>query len=165
MKKAEKLLGSEIVVRCLEELGVEHVFSFPGGVVIPLFDAQMCIRDSYKSMEFVGEGVSSLTMDDRFTIANMAIEAGGKNGIFPVDDKTIEYMKEHSTKEYKAFEADADAEYDAVYDISLADIKSTVAFPHLPENTKTVDEITEPVKIDQVVIGSCTCLLYTSRCV
>lgn len=110
----------------------------------------------YKSMEFAGEGVSSLTMDDRFTIANMAIEAGGKNGIFPVDDKTIEYMKEHSTKEYKAFEADADAEYDAVYDINLADIKSTVAFPHLPENTKTVDEITEPVKIDQVVIGSCT---------
>ena len=110
----------------------------------------------YKSMEFAGEGMSSLTMDDRFTIANMAIEAGGKNGIFPVDDKTIEYMKEHSTKEYKAFEADADAEYDAVYDINLADIKSTVAFPHLPENTKTVDEITEPVKIDQVVIGSCT---------
>ena len=110
----------------------------------------------YKSMEFTGEGVANLTMDDRFTIANMAIEAGGKNGIFPVDDQTIEYMKEHSDKTYKTFEADEDAVYDQTYEIDLAEIKSTVAFPHLPENTKTIDEIEEPVKIDQVVIGSCT---------
>lgn len=110
----------------------------------------------YKSMEFAGEGVKNLTMDDRFTIANMAIEAGGKNGIFPVDERTIEYMNEHSTKEYTVYEADEDAEYDAVYDIDLSTLRSTVAFPHLPENTKTIDEITEPVKIDQVVIGSCT---------
>ncbi len=109
----------------------------------------------YKSMEFTGEGVASLSMDDRFTIANMAIEAGAKNGIFPVDDLTIAYMKEHSTKEYTAYEADADAVYDETYVIDLSGIKPTVAFPHLPENTKTVDEAGE-VKIDQVVIGSCT---------
>jgi 3-isopropylmalate/(R)-2-methylmalate dehydratase large subunit len=110
----------------------------------------------YKSMEFVGEGIQYLTMDDRFTIANMAIEAGGKNGIFPVDDLAIQYMKEHSKKEYKIFEADADAVYDEEYTIDLSTLKSTVAFPHLPENTKTVDEITEDVYVDQVVIGSCT---------
>ncbi len=109
----------------------------------------------YKSMEFAGEGVHELSMDDRFTIANMAIEAGAKNGIFPVDDKTIAYMKEHSNKEYTAFEADEDAVYDEVYDINLSELKSTVAFPHLPENTHTIDEI-EEIKIDQVVIGSCT---------
>ena len=95
-------------------------------------------------------------MDDRFTIANMAIEAGGKNGIFPVDEKTIAYMKEHSKREYKIYEADPDAEYDEEYTIDLSELKSTVAFPHLPENTKTIDEITDPVEIDQVVIGSCT---------
>ncbi|MEG0075031.1 MAG: 3-isopropylmalate dehydratase large subunit [Eubacterium sp.] len=110
----------------------------------------------YESMEFAGEGVSNLTMDDRFTIANMAIEAGGKNGIFPVDEQTIAYMKEHSTKEYTVYEADDDAKYAEVFEIDLSTIKSTVAFPHLPENTKTIDEITEPVVIDQVVIGSCT---------
>lgn len=110
----------------------------------------------YKSMEFVGEGIKNLTMDDRFTIANMAIEAGAKNGIFPVDDLTKEYLKEHSTREYKVFEADADAEYDEEYTIDLSKLKSTVAFPHLPENTHTVDEIKEQIKIDQVVIGSCT---------
>ena len=110
----------------------------------------------YKSMEFVGEGVKSLTMDDRFTIANMAIEAGGKNGIFPVDDLAIAYMKEHSKREYKVYEADADAVYDEEYTINLNELRPTIAFPHLPENTKTIDEITEPVKIDQVVIGSCT---------
>ena len=110
----------------------------------------------YKSMEFVGPGVANLTMDDRFTIANMAIEAGGKNGIFPVDEQTLAYIKEHSEKPYTVYEADDDAEYDAVYDIDLSELKPTVAFPHLPENTKTVDEIKEPVKIDQVVIGSCT---------
>lgn len=109
----------------------------------------------YKSMEFVGDGIKYLTIDDRFSIANMAIEAGAKNGIFPVDDIAIEYMKEHSTKEYKVYEADEDAEYDEVYDIDLSTIRPTVAFPHLPENTKTIDEVGE-VKIDQVVIGSCT---------
>ncbi len=109
----------------------------------------------YKSMEFVGEGVANLTMDDRFTIANMAIEAGGKNGIFPVDDLAIAYMKEHSNREFKIFEADADAVYDEEYTIDLSTLKSTVAFPHLPENTHTIDKI-EDIAIDQVVIGSCT---------
>ena len=108
----------------------------------------------YKSMEFVGDGIANLSMDDRFTIANMAIEAGGKNGIFPVDEKA--YMKEHSTKKYTIYEADPDAEYDEEYTIDLSTLKPTIAFPHLPENTKTIDEITEEVKIDQVVIGSCT---------
>lgn len=110
----------------------------------------------YKSMEFVGEGIKNLTMDDRFTIANMAIEAGAKNGIFPVDDLAVAYMKEHSKREYTIYEADADAEYDEEYTIDLSTLKSTVAFPHLPENTKTIDEITDEIKIDQVVIGSCT---------
>ena len=110
----------------------------------------------YKSMEFVGEGIANLTMDDRFTIANMAIEAGGKNGIFPVDDLAIQYMKEHSTKTYTIYEADEDAVYDEEYTIDLGALRPTIAFPHLPENTKTIDEITEDVVIDQVVIGSCT---------
>ncbi len=109
----------------------------------------------YKSLEFTGEGVASLGMDDRFTIANMAIEAGAKNGIFPVDDQTIAYMKEHSKKEYTIYEADADAQYDQVITIDLGSLEPTVAFPHLPENTKTVKESGD-VKIDQVVIGSCT---------
>lgn len=109
----------------------------------------------YKSMEFVGDGIAELSMDDRFTIANMAIEAGAKNGIFPVDDKTIAYMEEHSKKEYKIYEADEDAEYDEVYTIDLSELEPTVAFPHLPENTRVVKEAGE-VKIDQVVIGSCT---------
>jgi len=109
----------------------------------------------YKSMEFVGDGIKYLSMDDRFTMANMAIEAGGKNGIFPVDDQTLDYIKEHSDREPKVFTADADAIYDETYIIDLSEIKPTVAFPHLPENTKTIDEIPE-VKIDQVVIGSCT---------
>ena len=109
----------------------------------------------YKSMEFTGEGIAHLSMDDRFSIANMAIEAGAKNGIFPVDEQTIAYMKEHSQKEYTVYEADADAVYDAVYTIDLSGLKPTVAFPHLPENTKTVEDAGE-VKIDQVVIGSCT---------
>ena len=110
----------------------------------------------YKSMEFTGEGVANLSMDDRFTIANMAIEAGGKNGIFPVDEKAIEYIKEHSGREYKIYEADEDAQYDEEYTIDLSQLKHTVAFPHLPENTKTIDEINEDVIVDQVVIGSCT---------
>ena len=109
----------------------------------------------YKSMEFTGPGVASLSMDDRLCIANMAIEAGGKNGIFPVDDVTREYMKGRVNREYQVYEADEDAEYDAVYDIDLSLLKPTVAFPHLPENTKTIDQVGE-VKIDQVVIGSCT---------
>lgn len=110
----------------------------------------------YKSMEFTGDGIAGLTMDDRFTIANMAIEAGGKNGIFPVDDLAKAYMKEHSKKEYTIYEADEDAVYDEIYSIDLSTIRPTIAFPHLPENTKTIDEITEDIVIDQVVIGSCT---------
>ena len=109
----------------------------------------------YKSMEFVGDGIEHLSMDDRFTICNMAIEAGGKNGIFPVDEKTIEYIKEHSNKPYTVYEADEDAEYEAVYTIDLSTLKSTVSFPHLPENTKEIGTF-DDVKIDQVVIGSCT---------
>ncbi len=112
----------------------------------------------YKSMEFVGEGVANLTMDDRFTIANMAIEAGGKNGIFPVDDLAKKYMEEHSTRSYTVYEADEDAVYDEEYTIDLSELRPTVSFPHLPENTHTIDEIHEmdDIVIDQVVIGSCT---------
>ena len=109
----------------------------------------------YQSMEFVGDGLQYLTMDDRFTIANMAIEAGGKNGIFPVDDKTFEYISEHSDRKPVVYEADPDAEYTAEYTIDLSQLRPTVSFPHLPENTKTVDEAGD-VEIDQVVIGSCT---------
>lgn len=109
----------------------------------------------YKSMEFAGDGVKNLTMDDRLCVANMAIEAGGKNGIFPVDDVTLAYIAEHSTRKPVIYEADEDAPYDAVYNIDLSTIRPTVAFPHLPSNTKTVDEAGE-VAIDQVVIGSCT---------
>ncbi|MBR6046430.1 MAG: 3-isopropylmalate dehydratase large subunit [Ruminococcus sp.] len=109
----------------------------------------------YKSMEFSGEGLKNLTMEDRLCMANMAIEAGAKNGIFAVDEVTLDYIKDKVTKEYKIYEADPDAEYDAVYDIDLSQIKPTVAFPHLPENARTFDQIDE-VKIDQVVIGSCT---------
>ena len=109
----------------------------------------------YRSMECVGEGIQYLTMDDRFTIANMAIEGGAKNGIFPVDDLTRAYMKEHSSRPFVEYVADEDAEYDEEYTIDLSTLKSTIAFPHLPENTKTIDEVGE-VKIDQVVIGSCT---------
>ena len=109
----------------------------------------------YKSMEFVGEGVKELTVYDRLTISNMAIEAGAKNGIFEVDEQTIDYVKARSNREFVAYKADEDAVYDETYEIDLSSIKPTVAFPHLPENTKTFDEIGE-VKIDQVVIGSCT---------
>ncbi len=109
----------------------------------------------YKSMEFVGEGLKNLSMDSRFTMANMAIEAGAKNGIFTVDEKTLEYVKEHSTKPYTVYEADPDAVYDAVYEIDLASIRPTVSFPHLPDNTRTIDEVGD-VAVDQVVIGSCT---------
>jgi 3-isopropylmalate/(R)-2-methylmalate dehydratase large subunit len=109
----------------------------------------------YKSMEFMGEGLEHLSMDDRFAMANMAIEAGGKNGIFMVDEKTIEYIKEHSQKEYTVYRPDEDAEYEKTYEIDLSEIRPTVAFPHLPDNTRTIDEVGE-VKVDQVVIGSCT---------
>ena len=110
----------------------------------------------YKSMEFSGEGLSSLSMDDRLCMANMAIEAGAKNGIFQVDDVVLDYVKDKVHRDFQVYEADPDAEYEKVYDIDLSQIKPTVAFPHLPENTKTVEEIKEPVAIDQVVIGSCT---------
>ena len=111
----------------------------------------------YKSMEFSGEGMRNLSMDSRLCMANMAIEAGAKNGIFAVDELTLDYCKKHSKKKPVVYEADPDAVYDAEYTIDLATIKPTVAFPHLPENTKTVDEIGEKeIKIDQVVIGSCT---------
>ena len=109
----------------------------------------------YKSMEFMGEGLKNLSMDDRFAMANMAIEAGGKNGIFMVDEKTIQYIKDHSVKEYTVYEPDPDAVYDETYVIDLSTLRPTVSFPHLPENTRTIDEVGD-VKIDQVVIGSCT---------
>lgn len=109
----------------------------------------------YKSMEFVGEGIRNLSMDDRFTICNMAIEAGGKNGIFPVDELAVEYMKEHSKREFTVYQADEDAEYDETYVIDLSELKPTVSFPHLPSNTRTIDQVGE-VKVDQAVIGSCT---------
>ena len=115
----------------------------------------------YKSMEFMGEGLGSLSIDDRFTMANMAIEAGAKNGIFMVDEKTLKYIEEHKNenpelkKEMKIFAPDEDAEYDETYNINLSEIRPTVAFPHLPENTRSIDEVGD-IKIDQVVIGSCT---------
>ena len=109
----------------------------------------------YKSMEFVGEGIKTLSMDDRFTICNMAIEAGGKNGIFPVDELAVEYMKEHSNRAFTVYEADEDAEYDETYVIDLSQLKPTVSFPHLPSNTRNIDQVGD-VKVDQAVIGSCT---------
>ncbi len=109
----------------------------------------------YQSMEYTGEGVAELSMDDRFTIANMAIEAGAKNGIFEVDEKTLEYVKEHSNKDYTVYKADEDAEYNRVIEINLSELRPTVAFPHLPENTRTIDEVGD-IPVDQVVIGSCT---------
>ena len=135
-KPSEWVSGKDVILHIIGMIGVDGAL--------------------YKSMEFTGDGIANLSMDDRFTIANMAIEAGGKNGIFPVDDLAIAYMKEHSTREYKIYEADADAVYDEEYTVDLSALRPTVAFPHLPENTKTIDEIKEDVKIDQVVIGSCT---------
>ncbi|MBQ8951029.1 MAG: 3-isopropylmalate dehydratase large subunit [Eubacterium sp.] len=137
-EKAPWISGKDLILHIIGKIGVDGA--------------------RYKSMEFTGEGVKSLTMDDRFTVSNMAIEAGAKNGIIPVDDLTIEYMKEHSTKEYTVYEADEDAEYDEVYEIDLGSLRPTVSFPHLPENTKTIDEIHAEgdIEIDQVVIGSCT---------
>ena len=135
-KPGRYVSGKDIIIHIIGKIGVDGAL--------------------YKSMEFVGEGIKYLSMDDRFTIANMAIEAGGKNGIFPVDDLTVAYMKEHSKRPYKVYEADEDAVYEQEYTIDLSTLKSTVAFPHLPENTRTIDEITEDVVIDQSVIGSCT---------
>lgn len=109
----------------------------------------------YKSMEFSGDGLANLTVEDRLCMANMAIEAGAKNGIFEVDDATLQFIRERSKREPVVYKADADAVYDQVFDIDLSTIKSTVAFPHLPENTKTIDEVGD-ITIDQVVIGSCT---------
>ena len=109
----------------------------------------------YKSIEFAGEGVASLTMDDRFTISNMAIEAGGKNGIFPVDEKTMEYINGRVKRPCEAFQADPDAVYDSEVVIDLDTLEPTVAMPHLPENTRVVSEVAG-LPIDQVVIGSCT---------
>lgn len=109
----------------------------------------------YRSMEFTGEGVKSLSIYDRLTMTNMAIEAGAKNGIFEVDDETIRYVKDHADHEGVIYRADEDAIYDETIEIDLSAIKSTVAFPHLPENTRTIDEVGE-IRIDQVVIGSCT---------
>lgn len=109
----------------------------------------------YKSLEFMGDGLASLTMEDRLCISNMAIEAGAKNGIFMVDDITREYMNGRVSRDYKVFEPDDDAEYEKTVEINLSELKPTVAFPHLPENTREIGTF-DPVKIDQVVIGSCT---------
>ena len=139
-KPAKWISGKDIILHIIGKIGVDGA--------------------RYMSMEFVGDGIRYLTMDDRFTICNMAIEAGAKNGIFPVDDLTLEYINTHVcetiNKNPKVFTADKDAIYDEVIEIDLSELKPTVAFPHLPENTKTTDEITEDIKIDQVVIGSCT---------
>lgn len=134
-KPGKYVSGKDIIIHIIGKIGVDGAL--------------------YKSMEFTGDGIQYLNMDDRFTIANMAIEAGGKNGIFPVDAVTEAYLKEHSKRDYKIYEADEDAEYDEVYTIDLSTLKSTVSFPHLPENTRTIDEVGD-VAIDQVVIGSCT---------
>ena len=109
----------------------------------------------YKSLEFAGPGVAELTMDDRFTLANMAIEAGGKNGIFPVDEKTVEYVTGRVDRPWTAYEADPDAEYESVVEIDLSALEPTVSLPHLPSNTRTISQV-KGMPIDQVVIGSCT---------
>ena len=134
-KLSPKVSGKDVILHIIGMIGVDGAL--------------------YQSMEFTGPGVGELSMDDRFTISNMAIEAGGKNGIFPVDEKTLAYEKEHGAAEGVIFEADPDAEYEKIYEINLSEIKPTVSFPHLPENAKTFDEIPE-IRIDQVVIGSCT---------
>ena len=134
-KLPEYVSGKDVILHIIGKIGVDGAL--------------------YKSMEFTGEGVAQLSMDDRFTIANMAIEAGGKNGIFPVDDKAVAYMQEHSTKTWTAYEADEDAQYDEEIIVDLSTLRPTVSFPHLPENARTIDEVGD-VKIDQAVIGSCT---------
>ncbi len=134
-KPSEWVSGKDVILHIIGMIGVDGAL--------------------YKSMEFVGDGIKNLTMDDRFTISNMAIEAGAKNGIFPVDEKTIDYIKNHSTREFKVYEADEDAVYDEEYTIDLSILRPTVSFPHIPENTRTIDEVGN-IAIDQVVIGSCT---------
>ena len=135
-KPAKWVSGKDIILHIIGMIGVDGAL--------------------YKSMEFTGDGIAHLSMDDRFTIANMAIEAGGKNGIFPVDELCLKYISEHSDRKPVVYEAEADAEYDEVIEIDLSKLEPTVAFPHLPENTKTISEINDEIKIDQVVIGSCT---------
>ena len=136
-KKSAYISGKDVILHIIGEIGVDGAL--------------------YKSLEFTGDGIKELSMDDRLCIANMAIECGAKNGIFPVDDITLEYVNGRSEREYKVFEADDDAEYDSVITVDLSTLRPTVAFPHLPENTKTIDDIApESIKIDQVVIGSCT---------
>ena len=137
-KPGKYVSGKDIILHIIGKIGVDGAL--------------------YKSMEFVGDGLSELSMDDRFTMANMAIEAGAKNGIFLVDEKAEAYMKEHSEKPYTIYTPDADAAYDEIIEIHLSEVRPTVAFPHLPGNSHTIDEIEamEPIKIDQVVIGSCT---------
>lgn len=134
-KPAKWISGKDVILHIIGKIGVDGAL--------------------YKSMEFTGDGLQYLEMDDRFTIANMAIEAGAKNGIFPVDEKTLAYVTGRTEREWKVFEADADAVYSEVIEIDMSTLKSTVAFPHLPDNTRTIDEVGD-VKIDQVVIGSCT---------
>lgn len=136
-KPAKWISGKDIILHIIGKIGVDGAL--------------------YKSMEFVGDGISYLSMDDRFTMANMAIEAGAKNGIFPADEKAVAYAKEHGAKEPVVYTADDDAVYDEVITIDLSTLRPTISYPHLPENTKTVDEaVKDHVKIDQVVIGSCT---------
>ncbi|SCY89114.1 3-isopropylmalate dehydratase large subunit [Alkaliphilus peptidifermentans] len=134
-KPAKYVSGKDVILHIIGKIGVDGAL--------------------YKSMEFAGDGLKHLSMDDRFSMANMAIEAGGKNGIFPVDEKTIEYVNNHSNKPYTVYTADDDAVYDEIYNINLSELRPTVAFPHLPDNTRTIDDVGD-VKIDQVVIGSCT---------
>jgi 3-isopropylmalate/(R)-2-methylmalate dehydratase large subunit len=134
-KPAKWVSGKDIILHIIGMIGVDGAL--------------------YKSMEFTGSGIMNLSMDDRFTMANMAIEAGAKNGIFPVDDLAVQYMKEHSKRIFKKYEADTDAVYEKIFEIDLSSLKPTVAFPHLPENTHTIDEVGD-IRIDQVVIGSCT---------
>jgi 3-isopropylmalate/(R)-2-methylmalate dehydratase large subunit len=134
-KPSKFVSGKDVILHIIGEIGVDGAH--------------------YKSMEFIGDGLQHLSMDSRFTITNMAIEAGAKNGIFPVDDKTLDYIQNHSEKPYTIYKADDDAVYEKVYEIDLSILRPTVSFPHLPENAKSIDEVGE-VKIDQVVIGSCT---------
>lgn len=134
-KKNKYISGKDVILHLIGEIGVDGAL--------------------YKSLEFTGDGLKDLSMDDRLCIANMAIECGAKNGIFPVDDITMKYVKGRSEREPKIFEADPDAEYERTIEIDLSQLKSTVAFPHLPENTRTFDDIPR-IAIDQVVIGSCT---------
>lgn len=135
-KKPKYICGKDVMLTLIGMIGVDGAL--------------------YKALEFAGEGVKELNMTDRLTIANMAIEAGAKNGIFPVDDETLNYIKDRVTKPYEIVEADSDATYCQTVEINLSELKPVVAFPHLPENTRTVESIKEPITIDQVVIGSCT---------